>query len=203
MKKIVVIAFLLAVGTAACGAQEARQDISLSGTALIPPFVEGTTDVYVSANRGFGALLSYRYMITPSSALEVNYGIDYANEMHYIISNTNHYLINTRIMEMSAAYVRYFVFKNFNPFIEGGPAGFILLPIYNSGTTTLDAHQVTQPGAIFGAGIAYELSPSFDLRVEYRGMITKVPTFNYSELTTNRWYPFNIYNPVIGIAYHF
>lgn len=202
MKKTALIAFLLAVGTAACGAQEARQDISLSGTALVEPFVEGSTNVAVSANRGFGALLSYRYMLTPSSALEVNYGIDYQNKIHYHV-NPYDYNIPTRTQEISAAYVRYFVFKNFNPFIEGGPAGFIFLPIVNSGLTTLNASQQTQVGFIFGAGFAYELSPSFDLRVEYRGMVTKVPTFGNSQFTTNRWYPFNIYNPVIGIAYHF
>ncbi len=52
-----------------------------------------------------------------------------------------------------------------------------------------------------GAGIAYELSPSFDIRAEYRGLITKVPTMDYTPFATNKWY--NIYNPVIGVAYHF
>ena len=32
-------------------------------------------------------------------------------------------------------------------------------------------------------------------------MVTKVPTFGDTSLTTNKWY--NIYNPVIGVAYHF
>ena len=30
---------------------------------------------------------------------------------------------------------------------------------------------------MYGAGIAYEISPSFDIRAEYRGFVTKVPTF--------------------------
>ena len=51
-------------------------------------------------------------------------------------------------------------------------------------------------------GFAYEISPSFDIRAEYRGLVTKVPTFKDTRnLDTNRWY--NIYNPVIGVAYHF
>ena len=32
-------------------------------------------------------------------------------------------------------------------------------------------------------------------------MITPVPSFNRSELKTNKWY--NIYEPTIGVAYHF
>jgi opacity protein-like surface antigen len=65
----------------------------------------------------------------------------------------------------------------------------------------LDVKQQTQLSGIYGAGVAYEISPSFDIRAEFRGLITKVPTFGYSELKTNKWY--NIYDPTIGVAYHF
>jgi opacity protein-like surface antigen len=54
---------------------------------------------------------------------------------------------------------------------------------------------------MYGAGFAYEISPSFDIRGEYRGYVTKVPTFGYAQLTTNKWY--NIYVPTVGVAYHF
>ncbi|MGA3009150.1 MAG: outer membrane beta-barrel protein [Terracidiphilus sp.] len=201
MKKIALIAFLLIVCVAAGSAQESRQDISLSGSALVEPFMASATDVQVSANRAFGAMVSYRFMLTPSSAIEANYGITYENTIHYVISNTNHYLVNTRTQEMSAAYVRSFNFRKYNPFVEAGPAAFIFLPIRNSGTTSLDVKQQTDIGAIYGAGIAREISPSFDIRAEFRGMVTKVPTFGDTLLTTNKWY--NIYNPVIGVAYHF
>jgi opacity protein-like surface antigen len=201
MKKIAFIAFLLAIGVAAGRAQESRQDISISGTGLVEPFKASSTDVQVSANRGFGALASYRFMLTPSSAIEANYGITYQNTMHFVISNTNHYLVLTRTQEASFAYVRSFTFKKFNPFVEAGPGAMIFLPIRNSGTTSLDVKQQTGIGALYGVGIAYEVSPSFDIRAEYRGFVTKVPDFGYTQLNTNRWY--NIYNPAIGVAYHF
>jgi opacity protein-like surface antigen len=201
MKKIALIAFLLIVCVAAGSAQESRQDISLSGTGLVEPFIASSTDVQVSANRAFGAMVSYRFMLTPSSAIEANYGMTYQNTIHYVISNTNHYDVLTRTQEMSAAYVRSFNFRKYNPFIEAGPAAFIFLPIRNSGTTSLDVKQQTDIGAIYGAGVAREISPSFDIRAEFRGMVTKVPTFGDTSLTTNKWY--NIYNPVVGVAYHF
>lgn len=200
MKKIALIVCLLAVGAVACSAQESRQDVSLSGTGLIEPFMASSTDVQVHASPAYGAMLSYRFMITPTSALEANYGITYQNNISFF-ANPNHYRVLTRTQEISGAYVRSFVFKNWNPFIEAGPAGFIFLPIRNTGTTTLDAKQQTEVGGIYGAGFAYEISPSFDIRAEYRGMVTKVPNFGVSQLSTNRWY--NIYQPVIGVAYHF
>lgn len=200
MKKIALIAFLLAVCVAAGRAQESRQDISISGTGLIEPFIASSTDVQVSANRAFGALVSYRFMLTPSSAIEANYGITYQNKIHYYV-NPNNYQVLTRTQEISGAYVRSFNFRKFNPFLEAGPAGLIFLPIRNSGTSTLDAKQQTTVGGMYGGGIAYEISPSFDIRAEFRGLVTKVPTFGDTQFATNKWY--NIYDPTIGVAYHF
>jgi opacity protein-like surface antigen len=202
MKKIAIIAFLLTVCAVAGRAQESRQDVSLSGTALIEPFIASSTDVYVHSTTAYGALLSYRFMLTPSSAIEANYGITYQNKIQYSI-NPNQIKVLARTQEISAAYVRSFNYRKFNPFVEAGPGAFIFLPILNSGTTTHDTKQQTEIGFIYGAGIAYEISPSFDIRAEYRGMITKVPTFNdtVDNLATNKWY--NIYVPTIGVAYHF
>jgi outer membrane immunogenic protein len=106
-------------------------------------------------------------------------------------------------MEFSGAYVYSFNFKNLNPFIEGGPAAFMFSPIDDAKTNTFGISRSTDVGGFYGAGIAYEISPSFDIRAEYRGLIMKTPTFNYpgDDFRTNVYY--NIYNPVIGIAYHF
>ena len=121
MKKIALIALLLAVCVAAGRAQESRQDISLSGTGLIEPFMASSTTVQVNSTPAYGGLLSYRFMLTPSNALEANYGLTYQNSIGFYV-NPNHYKVLTRTQEISAAFVRSFVFKNFNPFVEAGPA---------------------------------------------------------------------------------
>ena len=60
----------------------------------------------------------------------------------------------------------------------------------------------TSIGGMYGAGVAYEISPSFDIRGEYRGLVTKVPTFGLTSIyATNKWY--NIFVPSVGVAYHF
>ena len=200
MKKIAFVAFLLALGVAAGRAQESRQDISLSGTALVEPFIASSTDVQVHSNTAYGGLLSYRFMLTPSSALEANYGITYQNTLSFY-ANPNTYPVLTRTQEISFAYVRSFTYRKFNPFVEAGPGVMIFLPIRNSGTKTLDVKQQTGVGGLYGAGIAYEISPSFDIRAEYRGFVTKVPTFGDTQFNTNKW--FNIFVPSVGVAYHF
>ena len=206
MKRIAFFVCLLAVCAAAARAQESRQDISLSGTALIEPYKASSTDVQVHSTTAYGGLASYRFMLTPNTALEANYGITYQNKITYYGPQFQGGIgILTRTQEISGAYVRSFVFKNFNPFVEAGPAGIVFLPIYNSGTKTLDAHQQTAVGALYGAGFAYEVSPSFDVRVEYRGLVSKVPNFGVGtsgyNFTTNEWW--NMSEPTIGVAYHF
>jgi opacity protein-like surface antigen len=204
MKKIALILCLLVICVAAVRAQESRQDVSISGSVLVEPFRAAATDVDVSANRAFGALVSYRFMLTPNSAVEANYGVTYRNEIHFVGPLPNSTAVNTRTQEATFAYVRSFSFRKFNPFVEAGAGGLIFLPIRNAGTNGthgLDVQQQMQMAALFGGGIAYEITPSFDIRAEYRGLVTRVPTFKVTDLTTNKWY--QIYDPVVGVAYHF
>jgi outer membrane immunogenic protein len=206
MKKIALIVFLLAVCVAAGRAQESRQDISISGLGIVEPFIASSTDVQVNSTTGYGALASYRFMLTPSSALEANYGITYQNKITFHEPNISPLgaTILTRNQEVSAAYVHTFYFRKFNPFIEAGPGAMIFLPIVNSGTTILGPKQQTAIGAMYGAGFAYEISPSFDIRGEFRSFVTKVPNFGDPggyKFDTNKWY--NIFTPAVGVAYHF
>jgi len=205
MKKFALLALLLTIGTVAGRAQESRQDISVSGSGIIEPFVTSSTAVKVAAKRGLGALFSYRFMLTPRGAVEANYGYS-QNSIDYVAPSA-HYQINTRTQEFSAAYVYNFNFHNFNPFLEGGGGALSWGAIRNLGTQTQDAKSQTTIVGLYGGGIAYEISPSFDIRAEFRGIVSKVPDFglsgsgNTTNLNTNRYY--NIYNPVIGVAYHF
>ena len=181
-------------------AQESRQDISISGSGIIPPFASGNA-VQLHATVGYGALVSYRYDLTPHGALEVNFQYD-QNVQHFTFPSGN-YHIHDRFEEISGAYVYSFNYRNLNPFLEAGIAGVLFDPIDDSKTNTFGLSRNTNIGAIYGAGISYEISPSFDIRADYRGIVVKTPTFGYqnNDFRTNVYY--NIYNPVVGVAYHF
>ena len=157
MKKISLLFLLLPMLATASFAQESRQDASVSGTLVFPPYVTGracfSPDVWrptiatSAANStstgggtcyGPGVLASYRYMVTPRSALEVNYQWSqfYTN---YIASVNLNYNIHTRMQEISAAYVFNFTFRNWNPFLEAGPGGFIFSALDDRGTQTVQS----------------------------------------------------------------
>ena len=200
-KSLFLLLFLLPLTAATCIAQESRQDVSVSESAIMAPFVSGNGVDLHSTVGIYGILGSYRYDLTPHGAMELNYQYN-QNLQHYLFPAGN-YVIHDRFQEVSGAYVYTFNYRNFNPFIEAGIAAVMFSPIADAKTQTYQISRQTEIGGLYGAGIAYEISPSFDIRAEYRGIIVKTPTFNYpgGQLNTDVYY--NIYDPVIGIAYHF
>lgn len=201
MKKSWLLFVLLPLMAVAAMGQESRMDVSGSFSGVIPPWVAGSGAVYLHSTTGLGALFSYRYDLTPRSQLEANYG--YGQMKMHFSSPSYNYMIDTRRQEVSFAYVQNFYYGNFNPFIEAGGGISIFTPIDSNKTTTSVSNlkQQMTPTALYGVGVAYELSPSWDLRVEYRGLISKTPDFGFSVLNPRRYY--NVFNPVIGFAYHF
>ena len=199
MKKTMLLGALMLVAAAGY-AQESRQDVSVSAIGVFAPEVNGNA-VQMNATGTVGFLGSYRYMLTPRSALEGNYSFAQYSTA-YRTSFLPNGRVHTRQQEVSAAYVYNFrSFRNFNPFAEAGVGAMLYSPIRDFRTNLLDTKRNTNIGALVGAGVAYELSPSFDIRVEYRGFLMKAPDFGNTAFKTNRYYV--LMTPSLGIAYHF
>lgn len=202
MKKTVLLGALLASAAFSAHAQESRQDASISATEVIAPQVSGNAVQPMRTTLVTGILASYRYLLTPRSGLELNYGWAQNSLVYNAFSaGIPTFRVHERQQEISAAYVYSRNYKNYNPFVEGGVGGMLFTPFLDPGTTQRDTRQTTSIGGLFGAGLAYEISPSFDIRAEYRGFVLKAPSFGVSALNSNRYYV--ISTPSIGVAYHF
>ena len=208
MKKTILLGALMC--SAAAGyAQESRQDISVSGFGLVAPTVHGNTTVTLAPTVTTGVLLSYRYLLTPRSGLELNYSFaqntNYFNYLNQTNQQTGQRLytpVHSRQQELTAAYVYGRTYGRYTPFVQAGVGGVQFTPI-EEGSGLFDLKSNTSVGGLFGGGVAYELSPSFDVRVEYRGLFVKTP--DYKEpgdlLKTNRYEVISM--PTLGFAYHF
>jgi outer membrane immunogenic protein len=203
MKKMMLLGALMMLCTAAVGhAQESRQDVSISLFGVYAPPVYGLTVHPMTTTSTGGFLGSYRYMLTPRSAVEGNYTFA-QDSMKYHSNALPNGEVNTRQQEISFAYVYMRTYRRFNPFAEGGAGVELFTPILDKGTNESPTKQNIEPGLLFGGGLAYELSPSFDIRVEYRGFLMKAPDFGVPNdvFTTNRYYV--LMTPSLGFAYHF
>ena len=170
MKKIAIIAFLLAVCVAAGRAQESRQDISLSGTGLIEPFIGSSTDVYVHSTPAYGALASYRFMLTPSSALEANYGITYQNRIispgfAITIQPVNRHRLRTDPHAGDFGSLRaHLQLPQVQSLSRSGTGGIHLHADHELGHEESGCEAADRDRRHVWSGIAYEISPSFDIR---------------------------------------
>jgi len=193
---------LLVCAAAVGHAQESRQDASVSFIGVYAPAVYGLSVHPMTTTMTGGFLGSYRYMVTPRSALELNYTFAQNSIKYYAPSDGCEFCrVSTRQQELSVAYVYSRTYKRYNPFLEGGVGAVIFTPILDNGTKQFDTKQTTGIGALFGGGLAYELNPSFDIRAGYRGFLLKAPDFGNQLVKTNRYYV--LMTPSIGVAYHF
>ncbi len=199
MKKMMLLGVLMLLAAGAY-AQESRQDVNISATGIFGPSIHGAANVQQSMTGALGALLSYRYMLTPRSAVEVNYSFA-QDQQKFVTSFQPFPRVHSRQQEISAAYVFSMTFKRYNPFIEAGVGTMFFTPVLDNKTTLLGTKSSKNFGGVGGAGLAYELSPSFDIRIEYRGFLGKTPNFGESSYTTNRYEWIQI--PAVGVAYHF
>ena len=199
MKKMMLLGALLVCAAAVGNAQESRQDFSASATGVFGPEVHGL-GVQENTLSALGFLASYRYSVTPRSGLEINYGY-LQNSEKFTPPGRGTVYVHTRQEEITGAYVYSRNYHNFNPFVEIGVGGMIFTPIRDYATNQLDTKQNTNIGGLAGGGLAYEISPSFDIRAEYRGFLVKTPDFGRADYKTNRYEWLSL--PAIGIAYHF
>ena len=199
MKKTMLLGVLM-LSAAAGYAQESRQDVSFSGTGIFGPTIHGAANVQQQMTGALGLLLSYRFMLTPRSAVEVNYSFA-QDSQKYATSFEPYARIHARQQEITGAYVYSLNFKRFSPFAQVGVGTLIFTPVLDNGTTMLGTKGTKGLAALFGGGLAYELSPSFDIRAEYRAFAVKTPAFGLPNIVTNRYEILSM--PTIGVAYHF
>jgi opacity protein-like surface antigen len=200
MKKMMLLGALFVCAAAVGRAQESRQDVSMSFIGVYAPDVYGGVVHPMTSTKTGGVLASYRYDLTPRSQLELNYSFA-QNSIKYNSISFPQGEVHARQQEITGAYIYTRSYHNYNPFLEAGVGGYIFTPILDIGTHQLDAKQNTNIGALFGGGLAYEISPSFDVRVGYRGFLLKAPDFGEASFKTNKYYV--LMTPSIGIAYHF
>jgi opacity protein-like surface antigen len=200
MKKMMLLCALILCTATVSNAQESRQEASVSFIGVFAPAVFGLVVHPMTTSMTGGMLASYRYELTPRSAVEMNYTFA-QDTLYYNSSAFPQGAVHTMQQELSGAYVYSRTYKRFSPFGEGGGGAVVFIPILDYGTHELPTKTQMELGFLFGGGFAIELSPSFDLRAEFRGFLMKTPDYGQSFFNTNRYYV--AMTPAVGFTYHF
>jgi hypothetical protein len=121
MKKMMLLGALFLCAAAVGHAQESRMDVSASLIGVYAPDVYGQNVFPMHTTNTGGVLASYRYMLTPRSALELNYSwAQNSLNYHAVSAGIPNGRVHARQQELSGAYVYSRTFKNYNPFLEAG-----------------------------------------------------------------------------------
>jgi opacity protein-like surface antigen len=179
--------------------ESSKMDVSINVNGLFPRHAENN-GLAQSASASAGVLASFRYSPSRFATFEFNYG--HARDIQYFTSAGVQSSVHTGVHEVTGAYVLSLPWHTarFQPFALVG-AGIMQFNPISSGTCVSGTQSQTKPAVLWGAGVNYDLSRHFALRLQYRGLFYAGPDFKVTSLKTDRWQPMS--QPEFGIVYRF
>ncbi len=158
----------------------------------------------------YGILVSYRYHFARRHGVEVNYGFSRPTQNYNVVNIATNQLaggisVQSRVQEMTAAYVFSPMQKSrFHPFLLGGAGVLKFDPTGNSQAGIVGLESQIKTAYLYGGGGELRFTKKFALRVQYRGLIYRPPTFSAFTLVGFGGGTLgHIAEPTIGVAYRF
>jgi opacity protein-like surface antigen len=188
LRKVALAAIMILLCVAISTAQDVGHfDASIGGGAA---FGKGVSNSYsaVSVVPTNSALLlgTFRFRFNRMHGIEVNFGRTGDSQI-YVLPPDN-FRVQARINEYSGAYVfSPFHFQKLDPFVFAGGGALRFSPgnTYIDGfQNTFGATRQTVMAFLYGGGVDYSVWRSLSLRLQYRGLIYRQPTFNLPQFYT-------------------
>jgi opacity protein-like surface antigen len=194
----ITIVAIAALSSVTAVAQEIRSEISVQGTGFFTKDSNGN-GIHNRATETGGLLVGYRYNISRWFSAEASYGYDRNTQLYSVSLPTR---VQTNIHQITgSAVVKLPGFQKVLPFVLGGGGALIFDPTGNPGGNFVGATQQTQGAFLYGAGTDYVFNTRLLLRVEYRGLVYKAPSFNVTTLNTDSWT--HVAQPSAGFVFRF
>lgn len=179
-------------------------DISLGwGAVFNKTASSASTGVTVSPTNSGLILGTFRVRFNRMNGLEVTGARN--DDSQIFILGSNQYRAQTSITEFSGAYVLSpFHFEKIDPFVLAGGGALRFYPsnqYINGNPSPFAAAQQTSMAFVYGGGFDYRLWKRLGLRLQYRGLIYKEPTFHVTQFFTG--VKGHMAEPSVGIVLNF
>jgi opacity protein-like surface antigen len=206
LKKALSAVALVCLCVSLAGAQEdvGHFDVSFSwGAVFNKTSSSDINGVDVSPTNSGLILGSFRFRFNRMNGIEVN-GARTDNSQIFILG-TNDYRAQTSVTEFSGAYVLSpFHFEKIEPFLLAGGGALRFSPgnqYINGNVSPFGAARQTSMAFLYGGGVDYRVWKHLGLRLQYRGLIYKEPTFHVTQFFTG--VKGHMAEPSIGIVFNF
>ena len=195
---VAAAALLFAFGATTAMAQvENPSQITVQGTGLITKDSGDPTSHSASKSGGF--LLGYSYQFNSWAGLEGNYGYT-RNTQNYFgtIGSTS---IQSDFHEITGSFVAHVPthVAKVRPYALGGVGALVFDPTDRFVVT--GAGRQTKAAFVYGGGVNFDLTRSFGIRTEYRGLLFKVPDFTLNNLNLDK--TTHLAQPSVGFFFRF
>jgi opacity protein-like surface antigen len=179
-------------------------DVSVGwGAAFSKESSNAFAGVTISPTNAGMILGTFRFRFNRMHAIEVN-GSRTDNSQIYILG-ANDYRVQTSITEFSGAYVfSPFHFEKIEPFLLAGGGALRFSPgnqYIDGNLSPFGAARQTSMAFLYGGGVDYRVLWRIGLRLQYRGLVYKEPTFHLAQFFTGA--KGHMAEPSIGIVFKF
>jgi len=199
-----VVLFFLCVSFAAAQEDVGHFDVSFSwGAVFNKTSSSASGGVAVSPTNSGLVLGTFRFRFNRMNGIEVT-GARTDNSQIFILG-TNDYRAQASVTEFSGAYVLSpFHFEKIEPFLLAGGGALRFSPgnqFINGNASSFGAAQQTSMAFLYGGGVDYRLWKRLGLRLQYRGLIYKEPTFHVTQFFSG--VRGHMAEPSIGVVFNF
>jgi len=199
-----VVLFFLCVSFAAAQEDVGHFDVSFSwGAVFNKTSSSASGGVAVSPTNSGLVLGTFRFRFNRMNGIEVT-GARTDNSQIFILG-TNDYRAQASVTEFSGAYVLSpFHFEKIEPFLLAGGGALRFSPgnqFINGNASSFGAAQQTSMAFLYGGGVDYRLWKRLGLRLQYRGLIYKEPTFHVTQFFSG--VRGHMAEPSIGVVLNF
>jgi len=197
---LLTIAVLLLTGTGL--AQATHYDVA----ATVGPFISkqstGNGTILTPTNSG-GLVATGRWRLTKRFSVGANFARTKNSQLYFVSPDT--YRIQGPVTEFGgAAFFSFLERKKFEGFVFGGMSALIFTPkttVIDGVASSLPAISQTRPAPVYGLGVDYHVWRRFAVRVQYRGLFYRTPTFNLPNFFTGAYG--HMAEPTAGLVFKF
>jgi opacity protein-like surface antigen len=198
----IAVAALLWFTAAGLGQEDGRFDFGVSGAGVISRQSTGQGTI-VNPTNSAGPLVTFRFRFNAKHSVAANFSATHDAQIFTL--GAHDFRIQSSVREYSLAYVFNPVqVGKFEPFVLAGAGGLNFTP----GNTYIDtfpapiaAVKQNQLVFVYGAGVDYRVVPRLAVRLQYRGLVYKVPDFKNPNLFTGALG--QMAEPSVGLVFRF
>ena len=197
-RSIVSIAALFVFATAAMAQVEQPSQVSFQGTGLVTKDTTLDSNSYRSTKSG-GVLVGYSYQFNSWGGAEGNYG--YTRNTQNYFGSLGQSSIRADIHEVTGSFVAHIPVNvsKVRPYALAGAGALVFDPTDRVAINGVERQ--TKPAFVYGGGVNFDLTRSFGVRAEYRGLVFKTPDFTLNSLTLDK--VSHLAQPSVGFFFRF